>query len=322
MTPSSRGLGHRPFTAVTGVRIPLGSPNYAYEIVTVVKGGHMHNRSRYFYLVFALTLAACSSLGFGKKEFYCDAGDVTSIGGIKQCCRGYRADSENWSGFNGRKCCPEGTSVNGNGECVACGANQYYNMGYADLQNKRNGIQACGQRCTKNEDCPSDRFCYMDAHATGSVSQITPIVGTCVTPQDVGGIVASEVVVYGQSAGYWIGPKNYMDWWSARNFCLRYGKVDLPTREQICGKSLEHGQACPSPLRIALEETIGVQQQAPHFWLEATDSGKAYYVDPKSWGYVVKIPPEITARTRSAGVVCGPVEKSNLPSDALISNIK
>ena len=26
MTPSSRGLGHRPFTAVTGVRIPMGSP--------------------------------------------------------------------------------------------------------------------------------------------------------------------------------------------------------------------------------------------------------------------------------------------------------
>ena len=26
MFPSSRGLGHRPFTAVTGVRIPLGTP--------------------------------------------------------------------------------------------------------------------------------------------------------------------------------------------------------------------------------------------------------------------------------------------------------
>src|SRR5580693_558891 len=25
-SPSSRGLGHRPFTAVTGVRIPLGTP--------------------------------------------------------------------------------------------------------------------------------------------------------------------------------------------------------------------------------------------------------------------------------------------------------
>ena len=26
MSPSSRGLGHRPFTAVTGVRIPVGTP--------------------------------------------------------------------------------------------------------------------------------------------------------------------------------------------------------------------------------------------------------------------------------------------------------
>ncbi len=26
-SPSSRGLGHRPFTAVTGVRIPVGTPN-------------------------------------------------------------------------------------------------------------------------------------------------------------------------------------------------------------------------------------------------------------------------------------------------------
>gem|GEM_PF-1763714 len=26
VSPSSRGLGHRPFTAVTGVRIPVGTP--------------------------------------------------------------------------------------------------------------------------------------------------------------------------------------------------------------------------------------------------------------------------------------------------------
>ena len=26
LSPSSRGLGHRPFTAVTGVRIPVGTP--------------------------------------------------------------------------------------------------------------------------------------------------------------------------------------------------------------------------------------------------------------------------------------------------------
>ncbi|VXA56592.1 hypothetical protein ACI8B_30062 [Acinetobacter proteolyticus] len=29
---SSRGLGHRPFTAVTGVRIPVGTP-YSYLII-------------------------------------------------------------------------------------------------------------------------------------------------------------------------------------------------------------------------------------------------------------------------------------------------
>ena len=38
-SPSSRGLGHRPFTAVTGVRIPLGTPtksiNYAARRKTV-----------------------------------------------------------------------------------------------------------------------------------------------------------------------------------------------------------------------------------------------------------------------------------------------
>src|SRR6185369_14522771 len=26
LSPSSRGLGHRPFTAITGVRIPVGTP--------------------------------------------------------------------------------------------------------------------------------------------------------------------------------------------------------------------------------------------------------------------------------------------------------
>jgi hypothetical protein len=31
-SPSSRGLGHRPFTAVTGVRIPLGTPVKRVEV--------------------------------------------------------------------------------------------------------------------------------------------------------------------------------------------------------------------------------------------------------------------------------------------------
>ncbi|MBP5344243.1 MAG: hypothetical protein J6Y85_04135 [Alphaproteobacteria bacterium] len=276
----------------------------------------MRNRTCYFYFaLLALAATACSIVRSKEETFYCDAGDVKSIFGVQNCCRGYRADSNNWSGFNGYQCCPAGTSVNGFGECIACGAGQHYNMGYADLQHKQDGKAACGQRCTKNEDCPEDRFCYMDAHVTGADSQISPIVGTCVTPQDVGGIVGNEVMVDGQSAGYWMGPKNYMDWWSARNFCMRYGKVDLPTRKQICGDQVEQWQACPSPLRIALEETIGSKQQAPHFWLETTDSGKAYYVDPKAWAYVVKVPPEVTARTRSAGVVCGPINVDNVPEN-------
>ena len=31
-SPSSRGPGHRPFTAVTGVRIPLGTPVFATPV--------------------------------------------------------------------------------------------------------------------------------------------------------------------------------------------------------------------------------------------------------------------------------------------------
>ena len=36
MTLSSRGLGHRPFTAVTGVRIPLGTPKQKTPSVRAV----------------------------------------------------------------------------------------------------------------------------------------------------------------------------------------------------------------------------------------------------------------------------------------------
>ena len=38
MTPSSRGLGHRPFTAVTGVRIPLGSPKQTAYMAVFLLG--------------------------------------------------------------------------------------------------------------------------------------------------------------------------------------------------------------------------------------------------------------------------------------------
>src|SRR5205085_10896818 len=48
-TLSSRGLGHRPFTAVTRVRIPLGSPLYTREneADTSCRAGPLtHRRSR------------------------------------------------------------------------------------------------------------------------------------------------------------------------------------------------------------------------------------------------------------------------------------
>ena len=41
MTPSSRGLGHRPFTAVTRVRLPLGSPRFKERF----------NRLSFFYFL-------------------------------------------------------------------------------------------------------------------------------------------------------------------------------------------------------------------------------------------------------------------------------
>ena len=238
---------------------------------------------------------------------FCDTGYLEYRDNQKYCCRGYRADSNNWSGYTGTQCCPEGTSVNGQGECIACGVGKYYNMGYADLQNKKVGTQACGQRCTTNKDCPEDRFCYMDAHATQADTNIDPIVGTCVSADDVGGVVSIRISLNGGSPDYWIGAKNMMDWWSARNFCMRYGNVDLPTRRQICTYDVPAGESCPSPLRKALEQHLGAQQQGPHFWLEETGTGKAYYVDPNNWGYKVKVPPEMTARARSAGVICGPI---------------
>ncbi len=38
-SPSSRGLGHRPFTAVTGVRIPLGTPQDGHRKARIVDAG-------------------------------------------------------------------------------------------------------------------------------------------------------------------------------------------------------------------------------------------------------------------------------------------
>ena len=242
-------------------------------------------------------------------DSHCDAGEfVVDANGERKCCRGYRVDGNNWNGYSGTQCCAKNQSVNRHGKCVECGRGKYYNMLYADFHGKDNGAEACGKRCTKNEDCTPDKFCFMDPYATQANSAVDPIVGTCLSAAEFGGIVTADIVIDGESAGRWIGPKNdTFDWWSARNFCLRFGKVDLPTRKQICGFNVPNGGTCPTPLRKAIEGRLSSQQTTPHFWLEETGTGKAYYVDPSRYRYVVKIPPESTARARSAGVVCGPV---------------
>src|SRR6267378_2966770 len=43
-SPSSRGLGHRPFTAVTGVRIPVGTPHLYVRLRRPISG--VANRKR------------------------------------------------------------------------------------------------------------------------------------------------------------------------------------------------------------------------------------------------------------------------------------
>ena len=51
MTPSSRGPGHRPFTAVTGVRLPLGSPNKPPSGGFLLAQSVVMIRYKYFYRV-------------------------------------------------------------------------------------------------------------------------------------------------------------------------------------------------------------------------------------------------------------------------------
>jgi hypothetical protein len=45
---SSRGLGHRPFTAVTGVRIPVGTPEFSGAVVQLVRIPACHAGGRGF----------------------------------------------------------------------------------------------------------------------------------------------------------------------------------------------------------------------------------------------------------------------------------
>ena len=54
MLPSSRGLGHRPFTAVTGVRIPLGVPQLSPD--------YLNPRVRYLNLALVETQLSSDDL--------------------------------------------------------------------------------------------------------------------------------------------------------------------------------------------------------------------------------------------------------------------
>ncbi len=59
-SPSSRGLGHRPFTAVTGVRIPLGTPSRPVSAPACLAGSASESQSRN---TLRLTRACCVRVG-------------------------------------------------------------------------------------------------------------------------------------------------------------------------------------------------------------------------------------------------------------------
>ncbi len=64
-SPSSRGRGHRPFTAVTGVRIPLGTPvkSSRYLINSRAFGWLVWNASRIRYRLRRFVAAQFSGIG-------------------------------------------------------------------------------------------------------------------------------------------------------------------------------------------------------------------------------------------------------------------
>ena len=86
MTPSSRGLGHRPFTAVTGVRIPLGSPNKK-----------IHPKGC-FFLFASIFVAADNALVIDRKMPFPDKG----LFGV--CAGGGRVPEKLLIGGGGRYC--------------------------------------------------------------------------------------------------------------------------------------------------------------------------------------------------------------------------
>ena len=60
-SPSSRGLGHRPFTAVTGVQIPLGIPKLleCEKVINLFLLSLDDNKERYFINVTFLIFIKC-----------------------------------------------------------------------------------------------------------------------------------------------------------------------------------------------------------------------------------------------------------------------
>ena len=66
-SPSSRGLGHRPFTAVTGVRIPVGTPDTARRATHGSQAGGMKPAavSSFGVVVQLVRIPACHAGGRG-----------------------------------------------------------------------------------------------------------------------------------------------------------------------------------------------------------------------------------------------------------------
>ena len=223
------------------------------------------------------------------------------------CCNGYRTNTDE-TGNNQWQCCPTGSSPNLDGICIECGEGNHYNLAFADaVWDAREGTVACGKRCLTNDQCPSDKFCYLDTLYTGAFPDTEQRVGSCVSPEDMRGMVITAVTVEDQPAGTWIASRVGMNWWSARNFCARYGNVDLPTRTQICGSEVSLGDPCSSMLRSSITNSGVTSMISDTFWLEDTGSGSAYVADSNWNGNVIRTPNESTGKARPNGVLCGPI---------------
>jgi len=220
--------------------------------------------------------------------------------GMERCCRSYRTDTESPT-FNNSACCPVGQSPNLEGTCVECGQGKHYNLTLAqETYELKEGTLACGKICKTNAHCAADEFCYMDVFYTAARSDVNPTIGTCVSFANISdGIEIQPLTVNDQPAGTWLTSRISMNWWSARNFCLRYGNVDLPTRTQLCGSDVGEGGTCSSDLAGGLSDWLGGT-----IWLEST-ADNAYLL--QLWDRQIMFPEQATGRSRPNSFVCGPV---------------